>query len=113
MTELEECSGTEDSDADLLKKAEIVESEKQLLWRESKSRYHFLLLDSDLSVLKFMLTYLSNSSKSYCCYYEMPVSILVSSIYIIVQPIVSKLSHIFHFSLKLEKPFVPHLFLVK
>lgn len=58
MTELEECSGTEDSDADLLKKAEIVESEEQLVGRESKSRYHLLLLDSDLSVLKFMLTFL-------------------------------------------------------
>lgn len=39
MMELEECSGPEDSDADLLKKADI-ESEEQHIGRESKSRYH-------------------------------------------------------------------------
>lgn len=40
MTELEGCSGPEDSDADLLKKVDIIESEDKHIGRESKSRYH-------------------------------------------------------------------------
>lgn len=44
MTELEEHSGTEDSDTDLLKRAEVFESTEQRM-NESKSRYTILSLD--------------------------------------------------------------------
>ncbi|EXB52105.1 hypothetical protein L484_024655 [Morus notabilis] len=39
ITELEEHSGTEDSDTDLLKRAEVFESGEQYIIRESKARY--------------------------------------------------------------------------
>lgn len=58
MMDLEGCSGTEDSDTDLLKMADIIETEKEQIVRESNSRYLTISSNLDSLIHSFKLQWI-------------------------------------------------------